>query len=158
MMLRQSICLWGKTMKNKEKLNILILCGLLFLSACGASDESQADEENEISMEEPEEETNEVNIILYVDGSGRICEITTDISVEPARLGRIEKGILPNGLFDDDYNEQIIKDGSPCHEDMVWDFERHFRRLMYPDEVYEQDNEGMFASGYACVSAEKYLV
>ncbi len=110
--------------------------------------------QEEIRKEEPEEETNEVNIMLYADGSGRICEIASGISVEPARLGRIEAGILPNGLFDDDYNEQIIKDGSPCHEDMVWDFERHFRWLMYPDEVYEQDNEGMFASGYVCVSAE----
>ena len=44
-------------MKNKEKLNILILCSLLFLFACGTSDVEQSYEENEISMEEPEEET-----------------------------------------------------------------------------------------------------
>ena len=58
--------------------------------------------QEEIRKEEPEEETNEVNIMLYADGSGGICEIAIDISVEPARLGRIEAGILPNGLFDDD--------------------------------------------------------
>ena len=110
--------------------------------------------QEEIRKEEPEEETNKVNIMLYVDGSGRICEITTDISVELARLSRIEEGISTSRLFDDDYNEQIIKDGSPCHEDMVWDFEWYFRRFMYPSEVYEQDNEGLLASGYAYASAE----
>ncbi|MDE5597300.1 MAG: hypothetical protein K2J04_05660, partial [Lachnospiraceae bacterium] len=104
---------------------------------------------------EMEEETNIVRITLCVDSDGMICEITTDISVEPARFGRIEEGILQTGLFDaDSYGEQIIRNGSPCHEDMVWDFETYFRRFMYPDEVYEQENEGLLKSGYVCTSAE----
>ena len=40
------------------KLNILILCGVLFLSGCGVSDAPQPYEENNISMEEAEAETN----------------------------------------------------------------------------------------------------
>ena len=111
--------------------------------------------QKEIRKEEMEEETNIVDITLCVDSDGMICKITTDISVESVRFARIEEGILQTGLFDEDScGEQIIRNGSPCHEDMVWDFERYYRRFMYPDEVYEQDNEGMFASGNVCTSAE----
>ncbi len=105
--------------------------------------------------ETAEEETSMVDIVLYVDADGKISEIETDISVVPMDDGRIEKWILQNGLFDEDsYGEQIIRNGSPCHEDMVWDFETYFERFMYPDEVYEQENEGLLVSGNVCTSAE----
>ena len=111
--------------------------------------------QEEIRKKEMEEETNIVRITLCVDSDGMICEITTDISVESVRFARIEEGILQTGLFDEDsYGEQIIRNGSPCHEDMVWDFETYFRRFMYPDEVYEQENEGLLTSGNVCTSAE----
>ena len=42
-------------MKNKEKLNILILCSVLFLSGCGASDAPQSYGESDIPIEEPED-------------------------------------------------------------------------------------------------------
>lgn len=111
--------------------------------------------QEEIRKEEmAEEETNMVDIMLYVDSDGKICEIKTDISVESAEDSRIETWIAMDGLFDDTYSEQIIKDGIFCHDGMVWDIERHFRRFMLPDEVYEQDNEGLLASGNVCTSAE----
>lgn len=100
------------------------------------------------------EETNIVNITLYVDGDGKICEIKTSISMELMENNRIEKWIAMSGLFNDTYCEQIILDGSPCNEKMVWDFEQYFRRFMYPDAVYEQDNEGLLESGNVCASAE----
>ncbi|MBD5493447.1 MAG: hypothetical protein HDR12_03435 [Lachnospiraceae bacterium] len=46
-----------KTIKNLKKLYILILCSLLFLFGCGVSDKPIQYEENDISIEEPEEET-----------------------------------------------------------------------------------------------------
>ena len=49
-----------KNIFNKEKLNLLILCGLLCLSGCGISDAPQPYGKNNISMEEPEEETDTV--------------------------------------------------------------------------------------------------
>ncbi len=49
-----------KNIFNIEKLNILIFGGLLFLSGCGASDAPQSYAENNISMEEPEKETDTV--------------------------------------------------------------------------------------------------
>lgn len=111
--------------------------------------------QKEIRKEEMEEETNIVSITLCIDSDGMICKITTDISVESVRFARIEEGILQTGLFDEDsYGEQIIRNGSPCHEDMVWDFETYFERFMYPDEVYEQENEGLLVSGNVCTSAE----
>ncbi|MCM1251970.1 MAG: hypothetical protein NC321_04050 [Clostridium sp.] len=42
-------------MKNKEKLNLIILCGLLFLPACGVSDAPMIYEESDISVEKSEE-------------------------------------------------------------------------------------------------------
>ncbi|MDE6739766.1 MAG: hypothetical protein K2K07_11810 [Lachnospiraceae bacterium] len=101
------------------------------------------------------EETNKVDITLYVDGDGKIRDIKTSISTVPTEENRMEKWISMEGLFDDTYSEQVIRDGSPCKEEMVWDFERHFRRFMAPDEVYEQDNEGLLESGKVCASAEK---
>ncbi|MDE7258734.1 MAG: hypothetical protein K2N77_05795 [Lachnospiraceae bacterium] len=101
------------------------------------------------------EETNKVDITLYVDGDGKIRDIKISISTVPTEENRIEKWISMEGLFDDTYSEQVIRDGSPCKEEMVWDFERHFRRFMAPDEVYEQDNEGLLESGKVCASAEK---
>lgn len=101
------------------------------------------------------EETNKVDITLYVDGDGKIRDIKTSISMVPTEENRIEKWISMEGLFDDTYSEQVIRDGSPCKEEMVWDFERHFRRFMAPDEVYEQNNVGLLESGKVCASAEK---
>ena len=105
--------------------------------------------QEEIRKEEMEEETNIVDITLCVDSDGMICKITTDISVEPVRFARIEEGILQTGLFDEDsYGEQIIRNGSPCHEDMVWNFER------YSDETDGQEDEGLLVSGNVCTSSE----
>lgn len=101
------------------------------------------------------EETNKVDITLYVDGDGKIREIDTIINTVSMEENGMEKWVSMNGLFDDTYSEYVIKDGSPCKEEMVWDFERHFRRFMVPDEVYEQDNEGLLESGNICTSAEK---
>lgn len=101
------------------------------------------------------EETNKVDITLYVDGDGKIREIDTIIDTVSTEENGMEKWVSMNGLFDDTYSEYVIKDGSPCKEEMVWDFERHFRRFMVPDEVYEQDNEGLLESGNICISAEK---
>ncbi|MBD5516835.1 MAG: hypothetical protein HDR06_19940 [Lachnospiraceae bacterium] len=101
------------------------------------------------------EEMNKVDITLYVDGDGKIRDIKTSISTISTEENRMEKWISMEGLFDDTYGEQVIRDGSPCKEEMVWDFERHFRRFMAPDEVYEQDNEGLLESGKVCASAEK---
>lgn len=99
-------------------------------------------------------ETNLADIGLYVDRDGKICEIAITIDTVPVAENRIEIAILNNGLFEDDYIEPVIREGSPCREEMVWDFERHFDRFLNPDESYEQKNEGLLQSGNACSSAE----
>lgn len=100
------------------------------------------------------EKTNKTDFTLYVDNEGRICEIKTSISTIPAAESGMEEWINTDGLADNTYCEQIIRDGRPCNEKMVWDFERHFRRFMTPEEVYEQENTGLLESGNVCASAE----
>ncbi len=102
-----------------------------------------------------EDESGQAEIIVYVDEGGKICEIKISINTVLTENNRMVKYIQTEGLFDDTYSEQVLLDGSPCKEEMVWDFERHFRRFMYPDDIYEQENNGLLASGNVCDSAEK---
>lgn len=68
----------GKKTRKLKKLYILILCSLLFLYACGASDVPQSYEENDTSMEEPEEEaagySDEEQKELEIDNTYESCE------------------------------------------------------------------------------------
>lgn len=100
------------------------------------------------------EESCQAEIMVYVDGDGKVCQIKISFNTVLAENNRMVKYIQTEGLFDDTYSEQIILDGSPCKEMMEWDFERYFRRFMYPDETYEQENNGLLASGNVCDSAE----
>ncbi len=100
------------------------------------------------------EETNKTDCTLYVDNDGRICEIKISFSTVPTAESRMEQWINTKGLFDNAYCEQIIRDGHPCREKLIWDFERHFRKFMMPEEVYEQENTGLLESGNVCVSAQ----
>lgn len=104
--------------------------------------------------ETSKKESAQVEMTVYVDGDGRICEIRASISMVPAETNRMVKYIQTDGLSDNTYREQVILDGSPCREELVWDFEKHFRRFMYPDEIYEQENNGLLAFGTVCDSAE----
>ncbi|MCM1223800.1 MAG: hypothetical protein NC548_56050 [Lachnospiraceae bacterium] len=101
------------------------------------------------------EETNMVDIALYVNSDGRICGIRTDINTISAEEAIIEKWVNREGLFDAAYCELVIENGSSGKENMVWDFERHFKRFLAPDEVYEQHNTGLLESGNVCGSAKK---
>lgn len=101
------------------------------------------------------EETEEVNIYLSVNSSGQVYEIQTDIFTVPAEQAEIENYICMSGLFDELYQETMIQSGQVSNEKMIWDFEKHYRRFLYPDEVYEQENEGLLASGNAAASAEE---
>lgn len=107
-------------------------------------------DEEEISKKE----SAQVEMTVYVDADGRICEIRVSIGMVPAEMNRMVKYIQTHGLSDNTYKEQVILDGSPCREEMVWDFEKYFRRFMYPDEIYEQENNGLLAFGTVCTSAE----
>ena len=100
------------------------------------------------------EETNLVEVSLYVNKDGKICEIEITIDTVPMEDNRIATSILMNGLYDDNYIEPVIWDGIPREEEMVWDFERYFRRFMNSDEIYEQENEELLQSGNASSSAE----
>lgn len=100
------------------------------------------------------EESSQVEIMVYVDGDGKVCQIKISFHTVLTENNRMVKYIQTEGLFDDTYSEQVILDGSPCKEVMVWDFERYFRRFMYPDEIYEQENNGLLAFGNVCDSAE----
>ena len=64
----------SKNTLNKEKLSIFILCSILFLSACGASDEPQPYEENGISAEKSEEETSSIEETAPVQESETVSE------------------------------------------------------------------------------------
>ncbi len=102
------------------------------------------------------ENINQAAVSLYVDNQGKICEMEITIHTVPKEENGIERGILEIGLLDDDiYGEPVILGGSPCREELVWDFERYFRRFMEPDEIYEQKNEGLLQSGNVVSSAEE---
>ncbi len=99
---------------------------------------------------------NQAAVSLYVDNQGKICEMEITVDTVPKENNRIETAILDIGLLDDDiYGEPVIREGSPCREELVWDFERYFRRFMEPDEIYEQKNEGLLQSGNVGSSAEE---
>ncbi len=100
------------------------------------------------------EESSQVEITVCVDGEGMICEISISVDTVLTENNTMVKYIQTEGLFDDTYSEQVILDGSPCKEMMMWDFERYFKRFMYPDEIYEQENNGLLASENVCDSAE----
>ena len=102
-----------------------------------------------------EEEINQIAMKLYVDGDGKICGLGITINTVLAEDNRIERSILDNGLFDEGYSELVIREGVPYMEEMEWDFERYFRRFMYNDEIYEQENKGLLQSGNASSSAEE---
>lgn len=73
----------------------------------------------------------------------------------PAELAEQESYIRMDGLFDDVYQETMIQSGQVSNEKIIWDFEKYYRRFLYPDEVYEQKNEGLLASGNTAASAEE---
>lgn len=100
------------------------------------------------------ESEDNVEITLYIDGHGKICEIKTDILTTAAGENGMEKYINTEGLFDDTYCEHIILAGSPCKEQIIWDFERYYRKFIPADEIYEQDNTGLLESGCISASAE----
>lgn len=104
--------------------------------------------------ETDKEEMNQIFMKLYVDTDGKICEIELTVNAVPTENNRIERSILENGLFDDNYSEPVIREGRPCREEMTWDFERYYRRFMNPDEIYEQENKGLLQSENASSSAE----
>lgn len=104
--------------------------------------------------EKAKRESAQVEMTVYVDGDGRICEIGVSVGMAPAETNSMVKYIQTDGLADDTYREQVILDGSPRRAEMTWDFEKHFRRFMYPDEIYEQENNGLLAVGTVCDSAE----
>lgn len=101
------------------------------------------------------EETEKVIVDLSVNSRGQIYEIRTDILTVPAELAEQESYIRMDGLFDDVYQETMIQSGQVSNEKIIWDFEKYYRRFLYPDEVYEQKNEGLLASGNTAASAEE---
>lgn len=64
-----------------------------------------------------------VNVTLYVDGDGRICEIKTDISIVPTENSKIETWIIMNGLYDDDFLNFVNTDWESLGEDWIADEE-----------------------------------
>lgn len=102
-----------------------------------------------------EEESNIVSMSLSIDEKGKIYEIQIDISELPAEKMGMENSINTTGLCDERFRENVILDGRGREGKMLWDFERYHRRFLYPDEPYEQSNEGVLASGDAALSAEQ---
>lgn len=99
-------------------------------------------------------ETDMVLISLSVNSAGQIYQIRIKIETVSAEKARMEAYVNRNGLFDYIYGEYVIQDGHAVNERMVWDFEKFWRRFMYPDETYEQCDRGLLISGNISASAE----
>lgn len=101
------------------------------------------------------EEVNYVDIRCSVNSEGKIYEIKISINKAPAESSGMEKTVNTVGLFDDTFNEIVICNGNIYSGKILLDFEKYFKRFLYPDEVYEQSCNGLLVSGDAALSAER---
>lgn len=101
------------------------------------------------------EKANMVEVACLIDNNGKIYEIQIDIIELPMEQMGMEKFISTMGLFDNTYRESVISNGYSSEGKIVLDFEKYYRRFLYPDEQYEQNNRELLISGDAALSAEK---
>ncbi len=100
------------------------------------------------------DEVNYVNITCSVNSEGKIYEINISINKAPAESAGMEKTVNTVGLFDDSFNEIVVCDGNIYSGKILLDYEKYFKRFLYPDEEYKQSNNGLLNSGDAALSAE----
>ncbi len=100
------------------------------------------------------DEVNYVNITCSVNSEGKIYEINISINKAPAESAGMEKTVNTVGLFDDTFNEIVVCDGNIYSGKILLDYEKYFKRFLYPDETYEQSNNGLLITGDAALSAE----
>lgn len=100
------------------------------------------------------DEVNYVNITCSVNSEGKIYEINISINKAPAESAGMEKTVNTVGLFDDTFNEIVVCDGNIYSGKILLDYEKYFKRFLYPDETYDQSNNGLLITGDAALSAE----
>lgn len=100
------------------------------------------------------EELNYVNITCFINSEGKICEIKISINTTAAEDAGMKKTVNDVGLFDDTFNEIVVSDGNIYSGKILLDFEKYFKRLLYTDEKYEQNYNGLLVTGDAALSAE----
>ncbi len=55
----------------------------------------------------------------------------------------MEKTVNTVGLFVDTFNEIVVCDGNIYSGKILLDYEKYFKRFLYPDEEYKQSNNGL---------------